>query len=140
MHVEYLSDSDATRWDEYVGPRAAAITDVFAWRLVVHDAYGITSHFLVAMDNDRIVGALALFELRHPAFGHYLASAVFGNDGGLFFDSTAARDAMLAEATVLAERLGVAYVLVRTRGEALPGFHVDRHYRASVLALEHNAE
>ncbi|MEK7402219.1 MAG: GNAT family N-acetyltransferase [Gemmatimonadota bacterium] len=140
MRVEYLNENDATRWEGYVGSRASAITDVFAWRLVVRDAYDIASHFTMAVDGDRVVGALALFEMRHPVFGHYLASAVFGNDGGLFHDTDAARDALVAEARALASRLDVAYLLIRTRGVALKEFHVDGHYRASVLDLAGDAE
>jgi FemAB-related protein (PEP-CTERM system-associated) len=141
MRVEYVdAGADANRWDAYVGARAAAITDVFAWRHVVHDAYGIVAHFLLAVDGSKPVGALSLFEIRHPIFGHYLASAVFGNDGGLFHDTDAARDALVEEAKALAARLNVAHLLIRTRGVALPGFHADRRYRASVLGLSGSAD
>lgn len=141
MRVDYMdAGADAQRWDSYAGTRASAITDLFAWRLVVRDAYGIASHFLLALDGERTVGALGLFEIRHPIFGHYLSSAVFGNDGGLFHDSDAARDALLTEARSLAARLNVAHLLIRTRGAALPGFHADQRYRASILDLAGTAD
>ena len=136
MRVEYLSEgADAGRWDASVGARASAITDLYAWRRVVRDAYGMDSHYLLAKDGDRVTGALALFEIRHPIFGHYLATSVFGNDGGLFHDSDAARDALLGEARALAGRLNVSHLAIRTRGAVLDGFHVDRGYQASVLDL-----
>jgi FemAB-related protein (PEP-CTERM system-associated) len=140
MRVDYVGEhEDPARWDAYAGPRATAVTDLFGWRHVVRDAYGIASHFTLATDGDRVVGSLSLFEIRHPIFGHYLATAVFGNDGGLLHDSDAARDALVAEARALAARLNVAYLLIRTRGAALPGFHDDRRYRASVLDLDGTA-
>jgi FemAB-related protein (PEP-CTERM system-associated) len=137
VRIEYIDEAgDAARWDAYVGSRAASVTDLFAWRRVVRYAYDIGSHFLVAIDADRIVGALSLYEIKHPVFGHYLATAVFGTDGGLHFDSGTARDALVDEARALAKRLGVSYAVIRTRGVALAGFEVDGHYRSSVIALD----
>ena len=94
MRIEYLGDSHSARWDSYVAARAWAVTDLFAWRHVARESYGIASHFLLAEDNGVSAGALALYEIRHPVFGHYLATALFGTDGGLFSDSDAARDAL----------------------------------------------
>ena len=130
----------AERWSAYAAARAPFVTDLYAWRRVVADAYGIPSHFLAAVEGERIVGTLALFEIRHPIFGHYLATAVFGNDGGLYFDDVSVRDALVAEARALARRLDVSYLSIRTRGIELDGFRVDRHYRAAVLDLEGGAD
>jgi FemAB-related protein (PEP-CTERM system-associated) len=142
MRIAYVGEGDdLARWDEYVGPRTSAVTDLAGWRLVVRDAYGIGAHFLVALDNDeRCVGALGLYQIRHPIFGHYLSTAVFGNDGGLHFDDSAARDALVAEAKALAVRLKVAYLVIRTRGAALDGFEVDRHYRTALVDLSGGAD
>lgn len=140
MRVEYLTDGDAARWDAYVEPRAAAVTDLFAWRFVVREAYGIRSHFLAAVDADQIVGTLALFEIRHPLFGHYFATAVFGTDGGLNFDSDSARDALVAEARTLAAREGGAYTLIRARSVELGGVETDRRYSTALLDLTGDPE
>jgi FemAB-related protein (PEP-CTERM system-associated) len=140
MRIEYLNDTEGHRWDSYVGARASAVTDLFAWRFVVRDAYGIRSHFVVAVENEQIVGGLSLFELKHPLFGHYLSTAVFGTDGGLHFESAAARDAVIAEAKALAGRLGVAHLLIRTRGLELDGFVTDARYRTAVVDLDGTAE
>ena len=127
----------ALRWDAYVGPRALAVTDLWSWRLVVRDAYGMRSHFLAAERDGVMVGALGLYEVRHPIFGHHLTTAPFGNDGGLHFDDNddEARDALLAEAKALADRLGVPYLVIRSRAHELPTFVVDRHYRSATLDL-----
>jgi FemAB-related protein (PEP-CTERM system-associated) len=135
MRIEYLTDADGARWDAYVEPRATAVTDLFAWRVVVREAYGIQSHFLVAVDADRVVGALGLFEVRHPVFGHYFATALFGTDGGFFFDGALARVALMEEARALAARAGVSYVLIRTRGVELEGVETDRRYVTAIVDL-----
>src|SRR3972149_3481218 len=99
LRIEHLGEGeDALRWDGYVGSRTRTVTDLSTWRRVVRDAYGMRSHFLAAIAEDRIVGTLGLFEVSHPIFGHYLTTAVFGNDGGLLYDGPEARDALIAEA------------------------------------------
>ncbi len=132
-------DDDAL-WDAYVGPRTQSLTDVAAWRDVVRDAYRISSHYFAARRGDTVVGALGLHEVRHPIFGHYLSTAIFSNDGGLYFDTSDARDALVAEARRLTEQTGASYLVIRTRQGALDGFRSDSHYRASVLDLHGGAD
>src|ERR1051325_5882797 len=105
MRVESLGYDYAERWKAFVGPRARSGPDLLEGRLAARDAYGIASHFLIAEDAGHAVGALALYEIKHPVFGHYLATALFATDGGLFFESNAAREALVAEARALADRL-----------------------------------
>lgn len=140
MRVIQIGQEDDLRlWDSYVGPRAAAATDLSAWREVVQDAYGLQSYFLAALQEERIVGALGLCLANHAIFGKYLATAPFGNDGGFFFDNAEARDRLAGEARRLADRLDVDYLVIRCRDEQLDGFAVDRHYCAAVLDLEGGA-
>jgi FemAB-related protein (PEP-CTERM system-associated) len=141
MQILQGSDSEHDRrWDAYVGARTSSVLDLSAWRHIVRDVYGMESLALLAFEEDRPVGALGLFEVRHPLFGHYLATAPFGNDGGLFFENDEARDALLAEAKRIADRLDVAYMVIRTRDGDLPGFEVDRRYQSAVLDLEPGSE
>jgi FemAB-related protein (PEP-CTERM system-associated) len=135
MRIAVIDDADAARWDAYVTPRTTTVTDLYAWRRVVRGAYGMRSHFLVAEEGGRIAGALALFEVRHPLLGHYLATAPFGNDGGLHHDGPEARARLLDEARRIADLLRVSYLLVRTRGEELEGFAVDRRYTTAAVDL-----
>lgn len=138
--IHIPAGEDEGRWDAYVGPRTTTVTDLSAWRRAVQEAYGVRSSFLAAIEGDRFVGCLGLFEVKHPFFGHYLTTAVFGNDGGLYFDNEEGRNALLAEAKAKADRLDVDYLLIRTRGLALDGFEVDRHYQTAVINLTGGAD
>ncbi len=133
--VQFAAREDDARWDAYAQPRAGAMTDLSAWRRVAEDAYGLRSWFLAALDGDRVVGGLGLFEVRHAVFGHHLATAAFGNDGGFFYDGEEAKTALLAEAKALADRLDADYLLIRTRGPELEGFRADLRYRSAVIDL-----
>ena len=140
MRIAVIDDADAARWDAYVAPRTSTVTDLYAWRRVVRRAYGMRSHLLVAEEGAAIAGALALFEVRHPLLGHYLATAPFGNDGGLHHDVPEARARLLEAARRLADRLRVSYLLVRTRGDDLEGFVVDRRYTTAAVDLAGGAD
>jgi len=140
MRVSEVGAEDERAVDAFIAARAASPTDLPAWRRVVRDAYGITSRVLVARDGENIAGALTLFEIRHPAFGRYLTTAPFGNDGGLHADDAAARAVLLAEARALADARGVDYLVVRTRDATLEGFAADAQYRSAVIDLRGGSE
>jgi FemAB-related protein (PEP-CTERM system-associated) len=136
MRIETVTDGDAARWDAWIAPRTRTVTDLSAWRRVVREAYGLGSHFLLAVDDGgHIRGALALYEVRHPLLGHYLATAPFANDGGLHYDDPGARDALLAEARRLCAERRASHLVIRTRGEDLPGFTPDHRYHTAVVDL-----
>jgi FemAB-related protein (PEP-CTERM system-associated) len=137
MRIERLdSDDDGPRWDAWVAPRTCTVTDLFAWRSVVREAYGLRPHLLVAVDGAGCTrGGLAVYEVRHPLFGHYLATAPFANDGGLLHEDARARDLLLAEARRICAACGASHVVIRTRGEDLPGFTPDHRYHTAVVDL-----
>ena len=135
MQLVQIDASSEHRWNEYLQTRASSVTELFAWRNIVHDVYGIASHFIAAEDSGLIVGTIGLFEIKHPLFGHYLTTVAFSNDGGFHFDNAAAATLLLSEAKRLADDLDVDYLLIRTRGVDLEGFATDRHYRTAVLDL-----
>ncbi len=133
-------DSDEQQWDAYVGSRTSTVTDLFAWRRVVAETYGLKPHFLAVSHRQQLVGALGLYEVNHPFFGHYLATAPFANDGGLYFANQETLALLLAEAKLLADELDVSYLLIRTRDADLDGFYSDRHYVGSVIDLGPGAD
>jgi FemAB-related protein (PEP-CTERM system-associated) len=138
--VKVVEIEDAHEWDAYVEPRTGTVTDLFAWREIVREVYGVRSYFLAAMGDAGIAGTLGLFEIKHPIFGHYVATAVFGNDGGFHFDDGPARDALLSEAKAVANRSNAGYLVIRTRNLELDGFIVDRNYRTAVMDLTGGAD
>jgi len=140
MQIIPVESENAQRWDRYVGARTTSVLDLFAWRRIVEKVYGMRSHFLAAVEGDRFVGTLGLYEVRHPLFGHYLATAPFGNDGGLHFDNPTSLEALAAEARRVADRLDVAYMVLRTRDVDIDGFEVDLRYQTALIDLRGGAD
>ncbi len=84
-----------------------------SWMNVVHGIYDYKVYQLVVFEDIEPLAALSLVEVKHPVFGHYLVTAPFGSYGGFAFQSHAARDLLLQEASQLAEELNVEYVNIR---------------------------
>lgn len=91
-----------------------------SWMNFINDIYGHPVYRFVALDGDRPLGALSLLEVNHPVFGHYLATAPFGNYGGFAYENQNVRDLLLDEARRLAEELKAEYVSLRFDDTASP--------------------
>jgi FemAB-related protein (PEP-CTERM system-associated) len=91
-----------------------------SWMNFVHEIYGHPIHRFVVTDGDTPLGALSLTEVKHPVFGHYLATAPFGSFGGFAYKNDQARDLLLDEARRLAEELNVEHVSLRFASASHP--------------------
>ncbi|HRQ22652.1 MAG TPA: GNAT family N-acetyltransferase, partial [Anaerolineales bacterium] len=91
-----------------------------SWMNFVHEIYGHPIHRFAVMHGDTPLGALSLAEVRHPVFGHYLATAPFGSYGGFAYKNDEARNLLLDEARRLAEELKVDYVSLRFESASPP--------------------
>ena len=91
-----------------------------SWMNFIHDVYGHPVHRLLALDGDRPLGALSLLEVKHPVFGHYLATAPFGSYGGFACESEAACNLLLNEARCLAQEIHAEYISLRFDNTASP--------------------
>ncbi len=138
--VPIETPEDERLWRTEVEPRATSVAETLAWRSVLRDAYGIRGHLFAALENGACTGALGLYEIRHPLFGHYLTTAPFATDGGFFANTPAARARLLEAARRLADRRDVEYLLIRTREAPLEGFDVERRYVTAVVDLDEPPE
>lgn len=91
----------------------AAFTALDSWTRLVKEIYGYETHRFEAIQDNEVIGILALTHVRHPIFGNYLATSPFGSFGGFAFSSIAMRDQLLEEAQKLADALKVEYAVVR---------------------------
>lgn len=113
--VDVLRDHREAEWDRYV--RLAAGGTFFhqlGWRWLVERCFGHKAHYLAALREGRIVGALPLFELKSLLFGHSLVSIPFAIGGGVVADDREAARALIGEAKALARELQVDYLELRS--------------------------
>lgn len=126
--TKFDGSSPPPSWEAYVQSNASSITDGSAWSRVLRDTYGLRTFAFECSDGGHTRGALTLTEVRHPLFGHYLLTAPFASAGGLLYESAEARDRLTAAGRKLADELDVDYLVLRTRGEGLPGFVAQQAY------------
>lgn len=92
-----------------------------SWLNLVHELYRTKIYRFAAFENSHPIAALGLVEIKHPVFGHYLATAPFGSYGGFAFENHEARDLLLDEARRLAEDIQAKYISIRfDEGASLP--------------------
>ncbi len=126
---------DFARWQGFVARRPDAhCTDLAEWRRIFGELYGIRSHNYAVTRGEEICGVLSLYHIRSPFLGTMLVTSPFFGYGGLYWDTPATRDALLARADELARELGVDYVELRLR-QPLPA-----PYRTNTDFLEFDVD
>lgn len=91
-----------------------------SWSNLASTMYDYNAHRFIATENDKVLGALNLVEIKHPVFGHYLTTSPYGSYGGFAYENIQARDGLLNEAILLASGLGVNYAVIRAVNDASP--------------------
>src|SRR5262249_42058654 len=99
-------------------------------------ALGHDSFYLVALEQDRIVGVLPLVHIKSSIFGRTLTSLAFLNYGGLLAASEAASSALVHAARELAARLRCQHVELRHKARRVPTLPCRQHKVTMVLRLE----
>lgn len=113
--VATLRDHREAEWDRYVrNAEGGTFFHQLGWRWLVERVFGHRAHYLTALREGRIVGALPLFELKSALFGHSLVSIPFAIGGGIVADDREAARALVSEAKALARELAVDYLELRS--------------------------
>ena len=116
--IRFDNRSDLDRWQEYVDARPDShCADLAEWRLLFRELYGIEDYSYLCVDGARTVGALSLYHIRSPFMGRMLVTCCFYGYGGFYWESDAARDALLEQARAVAQKLNVDYLELRLTQE-----------------------
>jgi lipid II:glycine glycyltransferase (peptidoglycan interpeptide bridge formation enzyme) len=84
-----------------------------SWMNFINNIYGHPVHRFAVLDEGQAVGALSLLEVKHPVFGHYLATAPFSSYGGFAYKNKEAQTLLLDEAQRLAKEINAEYISLR---------------------------
>ncbi|MEW6401536.1 MAG: GNAT family N-acetyltransferase [Chloroflexota bacterium] len=119
LRVRLLAENESAHWP---GPlaRMGGFVSLDSWSFFLRKVYGFDVYRFEASEDQKTTGCLTLLHIRHPVFGNYLTTAPFASYGGFAFDSSAARDVLLAEASSLVQKLGVDYALIRFEAGEMP--------------------
>ena len=115
--IERLAPQDArgaALWDAFVmACPQATFFHRSAWQQVMRDVFRHDTHYLFAVEGNRIRGVLPLAHVRSVLFGNALTSLPFAAYGGVAADDEACAAALEREAEALARRLGVQHLELR---------------------------
>ena len=101
-------------WDRYVrGHAAASVYHLGAWRELIESVFGRETHYLVAENDNEIIGVLPLVRLKSLLFGDFLVSMPYVSYGGILADDEAVCATLTDGAAGLARKLGVDHVELR---------------------------
>jgi FemAB-related protein (PEP-CTERM system-associated) len=116
-----LKANDTARWDAFVAecPEATFFHRA-GWKKVIEQSFGHKTWFLYAEADGRIVGILALAQIKSRLFGHSLSSLPFCVSGGIAATDEVAREALDLAAQKLAAKLKVGHLEYRNTAPRHP--------------------
>ena len=116
VQVRLARKQDNNRWDDFVRLHPEATPyHLFAWKEAVENAYKHESHYLLAEENEKIIGVLPLFFMRLPFISSQLISLPFCDVGGCLVEDVTTEMKLLQEAVAIARKIKAGSVEIRTR-------------------------
>lgn len=114
MKINYLSKSDIPKWEKYVDNHpAATFYHKIEWKSVIEKSFGHKTYYLMALNQDDVVGILPLVHLQSLFFGSILCSMPFLNFGGICADNENAEKALFKEARSILHKMKGDYLEMR---------------------------
>ncbi len=112
--VTFAKKSDQKRWDTYVSSHADAWPyHLYAWKNAIEKAYAHKAYYLIAEENQKIVGVLPLIHLQFPGLVNELTALPYCDVGNCLYDEEKAYDLILTVAVKLGEKLAVDKIHLR---------------------------
>ncbi|WP_165314151.1 FemAB family XrtA/PEP-CTERM system-associated protein [Vibrio ziniensis] len=114
--IKTATSSDLQLWDEYVHQHPkGSFFHLSGWIKVINGAFQHKHHYIMAVQNEKIVGLLPLFEQKSHLFGHALISTPFCVYGGVIADNQFIERKLEDAAYKLGCQLNVDYIELRDR-------------------------
>ena len=120
--IQPVRDLDRGGWDAFVRAHPdGTFFHLWGWQRVLRRAFGHRSHYLVARQDNAIVGVLPLARVKSLLFGDALISTPFCVYGGALGTTPEAVLALEDHAAALARELNVDHLELRNRVCTRPG-------------------
>lgn len=115
MKIEIIDKSQKKQWDDYVlsNPNGIAY-QLFAWNEAVKKAYGFRSHYLMAVDREKVIGILPLTIFKRPFGSKSYVSLPYCDAGGPLADTPEIEKKLLEHAFKLAKENYIKKLVIRS--------------------------
>lgn len=139
MQVRELRNGDQALWDQYV--RCSELSTPYhlsGWKDVLQDVFCSETHYLLAEENNKIVGVLPLLHIKSILTGHYFTSL----PGGLCAESEQAAEALMDQGKELVKATKARYLILRDGRKKwnFPGLVTDEEHITFIVELDQDLE
>jgi len=129
VRVTELEERFNHLWDDYaVQHPQGTLFHTLIWRDAVREVFGHRARYLVAFQDDALVGVFPLMLIESRLAGRILVSVPYGVYGGTLADDSEVHAALLDHARQLAERLRCQWIDIRSVEPQWPELPVVRRY------------
>lgn len=143
MNIRIAKEKDQAAWDSFVRQHPQGLAyHQFAWNQAVNEAYHFEGQYLLAEENQTVVGVLPLILCQSPPLKYKYVSLPFCDVGGVLASNAFAKKQLLEHALVLAREHKVGTVEIRSQvtGDENPGDSNFQQKVRMVLELPDNSE
>ena len=135
------NEADAQLWDQFVNSHTQCSNyHRWGWKRVIENSFHWPTFYLMATEDGTVLGILPLAWQKSWMFGSFLTSLPFLNCGGVVGESQSAKEALVAEAIALAQRLRAKHLELRHRLNPELRLPTKTHKVAVVRRVEPDAE
>lgn len=129
LEVQRATAADRSRWDQYVSQHPeATLFHAFAWRDSIVEAFDHRTHYLIASQDEAIVGVLPLVVIASRLFGRRLVSVPYGVGGGVLADDDEIVSLLFGEARKIASEENAGSIDLRSSRALVPTIDtIDRY-------------
>ena len=113
VQISRLTEKHHESWDEYVKTKQASIYHDSRWAALIKKVFGHDSYYLMATENEKVVGVLPLVQLKSFMFGNFLVSMPYFNYGGIVADTDKISSLLLQSAHDLYKELNCSHIEMR---------------------------
>lgn len=139
MEVREFLNGNQAEWDQFVrGSEFSTPYHLSSWKDVMQEVFGSETHYLLAEENNKIIGVLPLLHIKSVITGNYFTSL----PGGLCADSEAAAEALIEQGKELVKTAGAKYLILRDGRKKwdLPGLVTDEEHTTFIVELASDLE
>ncbi|MCG7981146.1 MAG: FemAB family PEP-CTERM system-associated protein [Candidatus Thiodiazotropha lotti] len=114
ISLRIAGDGDKGKWDEYVKRhQSASPYHLYSWKTAIEVSYRHKAYYILAEEDNNIVGVLPLVQLKLPIYLNNLVSLPFCDVGGVISDSEQIQDELLAYILKLKSELKINSIELR---------------------------
>ena len=117
IEIKIANNSYSHQWNDFLNsfPRCDNHAYLWEWREIIEKSFAHKPYYIVALENNNIVGVLPLFHVKSLIFGNSLISIPYTNAGGALANSQEIINKLINFTKDLGEKLSVSYLELRFR-------------------------